>query len=81
VFEIDSDALLAQVVAQKRRPDVALVDINNARRSRSARLAGRRMLDLHHISAHPREELRPEGHRLHLLDRQDTDPLEGLFHT
>jgi hypothetical protein len=71
VLQIDADALLAQVVAQIGRTDLSAVVVADRRLCGAPRLAVHRVLDLHHLGAEVREQLRGERHCLHLLDRED----------
>ena len=78
LLQIDADALLAEVVAQVGRADPVSIDVLDARRCGSSRLAVEGMLHLHHLGTHAREQLRAEGHRLHLFDGEDgAQPGEG----
>jgi hypothetical protein len=79
VLEVESDALLAEVVAQIGGAHSAAVLVPDARLRPAARLAVHRVLDLHHLRTQMREQLRGERHRLHLLDRQDPDAGEGTL--
>jgi hypothetical protein len=76
LFEVDPDALLAEVVAQIGRAHLAPVVVADRGQRVAARLALTRVLDLHHVGAQVREQLRRERHRLHLLDREDAHARE-----
>jgi hypothetical protein len=77
MLEVDRDALLVEVVTQVGRADAAAVDVLDRGQRAAARVARLRVLDLHHLGAEPREQLRRERQRLHLLDREDAYAREG----
>ena len=79
-LQIDADALLVQIVAQVRGAHALAVDIRYGRQGAPGRFAGFRVLDLHHLGAQASHQLGRVGERLHLLDGQDADALEGSVH-
>jgi hypothetical protein len=77
VLEVEPDAALAEVVAQERGADPPAVGVEHVGERPPACLAGRRVLDLHHVRTQAGQELRAVGQRLHLLGRENPHPVEG----
>ena len=57
---------------------LAVVRIEDRRRRGPARLAVHRVLDLHDVGTEPRQQLRRERHRRHLLEREHPHAIERL---
>ena len=76
-LQVDPDAALAEVVAQIGRANLPAVAVDDLWPRAAPRLAVHRVLDLHHVGAQVREQLRGERQCLHLLDREHAHPVEG----
>ena len=72
VLEVDADAPFAEVVAQEGGAEATTLGVADRRLRGAAQFPARR-LDLDHVGAEPGQELRGEGQRLHLFERQHPD--------
>ena len=77
-LEVDGDGALGEVVAQERGPDGATLRVGHGRKRAATEVARTRGLHLDDLCTEAAEQLRGEGQRLHLLERQDPHTLKGL---